>query len=338
MPPSVVTDIFAAESAPVVYTCTVSSTQLDYTAVTTIAYQDGVQTEPDSWTLTTPTGSSSSLAGSGGTRSYTPDQPGIYEEVITYGTTVVRRVVRVGLAVGGGVWAQVLVDTDYTGESNQDISGGGAVTIGGVSAFSSVSGAPDVWAVQNGTGLRCTEASGGAVTCRLAYDLAALGVVAGDTVIIELDVDPLSMGLNDDRIYCALTQSNAGLGTDFACMVLRRVNATSYVYFLAATSGLKNHGSLGASAPGDCRLAVIHGDRQGDGRIDTTAGGLTPPNAITYRGSFRNTDSQANAEQNASRYAASDAVKYATILVVAGTSDIVVRGVRISRAPARGAA
>jgi hypothetical protein len=276
----------------------------------------------------------------------TPDAVGVWTAMCTVtdslGSTFyyVYSVV-VGLFVAEGVYAKVLVSTDYTAEANQDIVGGGAFTIGGVSANSSVGTAPDVWALVNGLGLHFQATDGsGTESARLAYDLAALGVLPGDTVIFELAFEPIVMNDNDDRVFAALTQSNAGLGTDYSELVFRRVGASDYAWYArASVAGLFKDGTLDTSLPGNVRVAIVAGDRQSDARCDLVAGGLTTPNAITFRAGLRNTDAQANARTVGSREGQTTANLFASIIAVAQGSDAeyVFTHIRIAHLPARGA-
>jgi hypothetical protein len=344
--PIAITDIFVTPGVtPLTVDAPVHNTQQDLTAITATspnaAGPSGTPTYLWAW-LRRPLGSATAFSSSTAeTPTLTPDVVGLYEAKCTVTlagqTNVFVESWAVGLVVDAGVSAKVLVDTDYEAEGDQDISSGGAVTIGGKSARSSVSGSPDVWAVQNGTGLRMTEASGSVVTCRLSYDLASLGVVAGDTVIMELDVDPLAMNKNDDRIFCALTQTDVGLGSDYTIIVLRRVGASDYAWYArASVGGVLKDGTLDTSMPGDWRACIAAGDRQSDARCDIDSGGLTTPTDITFRAGLRNTDSQSNNNSVGSRFVATTANLYAQIIIVGGDSDLVVRRIRISCVSARG--
>ena len=85
-----------AGGADTVWTITASSQQDTLAVVSTTLQADGADTAPDSWALTKPSASSSSVSGSGHTVTYTPDVPGRYILEATIGSEIVARTVQVG--------------------------------------------------------------------------------------------------------------------------------------------------------------------------------------------------------------------------------------------------
>jgi plastocyanin len=274
--------------ADIVYAISAALAQAGFTTVSTTATADGVATAPDSWALTGPSGSAAVVVGAGDTVTFTPDRAGVYTISATTGTQVVTRRVEIGVQLEAGCWAEVAFDLDLPtigATSPQDLSGGGAFTIGGVDVTSTVSGTLTTFAV-NGNGVEVTDDTGsGNTQATLAISKSEISAAPGDIVTMIVEMGVQASGDDADRIVMRWTTVSSGQSGAQHNLWIDRNTSNDWQHGISQTTGVPNNGQIATAAPGTLRLVQSTDGARCDHWADNAGGTVTVPSDVTYLGS-----------------------------------------------------
>jgi len=338
--PNVVTDLFSSGGggSDVVYAITADLEQEDFTTVSTTASADGVATAPDSWALTVPLGSSSSITGSGDTVTFTPDAAGVYTISATTGTQVVARRVAIGLEYAPGQWAKVLVNLDLPtlgAAAGQDFLAGGAgdYTVGGVTLYCEDSGY-DAFAL-GASGIRFYRNGAGAdasVTVGVSDDLDWL---PGDYIIVQWNWAVTSMTTNGVSIRAAFASAQGAAPTGGANSLkidVKRVGASDYdvMRFVGAGASVKA-ADLSATLPPYVQQIIMGRCHEFEGLTDMSAT-VDSPADVTPRACLFIGQSSAHRDWSSGPYAPWSGALHATTATFGGAIDAYLTNIRIARA------
>jgi hypothetical protein len=284
-----------AGGSDVIWTMSANLEQDDYTTVSTTLQADGADTAPDSWALAKPTGSASVVVGAGHTVTFVPDSPGVYTLAANVGTEVVVRVVKIGIEIEGGAWAEVLVDMDLPtigglGTVVLDDSGDADYTVGGITLHCSTQTAADTFEC-NPNGIEVTK-TGSQGKVRITLGITDdFDVDPEDIVYFIVEADPdTSSGANDlIRVVTPTGEEVASGANSLGWIEAHHADGAGDwdIYDQPGSIGVgAKAADLVGATPARLRF-VFKVDRcTGTARLDTTDSAVARPSDVTLRTAF----------------------------------------------------
>ena len=193
---------------------------------------------------------------------------------------------RIGVPLLNGPLAEVVFDLDLPtlgGAAEQDFSGGGVFTIGGIDFTVTNTGTATTNKL-NANGWEFTDDTGsGSVYAVLALAMSEISAAPGDVVFFVVEQSWQAANDNTDRVAFRFAQTVSGAGDHN--MWAQRIGAADYRYGISQSTTPTNNGQIDTSILSAMRVVQACDGSRCDHWVDNAGGAVAVPSDVTYVGS-----------------------------------------------------